>query len=286
MTTTTTDRQSGPQVTVAIPVYNSAATLERCIRSAMRQTLRDIEILVADDASTDGSGELAERLAAEDPRIKVLRLQANGGKPHAHEPAGRGRTWHLGSRAGCGRCLPRRPAGAVAERRRVGAGRDTGGHGRRQHLVRGRRRRRGGARRISAGRGPEGRHAAGPGRQFGQLCRVRLRHPEAGDAPGVPAGARLGLHRADPAVRRDFYYLMHFFAAGGAGLLVSEALYYWTMPFGTISRQWTQTGAGAWRYDYRQGIAGERALHRGDGRQGAGGHGAYAAGQVAPVSGP
>jgi len=52
----------------------------------------------------------------------------------------------------------------------------------------------------------------------------------------------------------DFYYLMHFFAAGGAGLLVSEPLYYWTMPFGTISRQWTQTGAGAWRYDYRQAL--------------------------------
>ena len=74
---------AGPRVTVAIPVFNSEQTLERCVRSAMGQTMRDLEILIADDASTDGSAALAERLAAEDPRIKVLRLSSNGGKPRA-----------------------------------------------------------------------------------------------------------------------------------------------------------------------------------------------------------
>ncbi len=54
-----------PRVTIAIPVYNSAATLTRCIRSAMQQTMRDIEILVADDCSTDDSAAVAEALAAE-----------------------------------------------------------------------------------------------------------------------------------------------------------------------------------------------------------------------------
>jgi glycosyltransferase involved in cell wall biosynthesis len=72
-----------PRVSVAIPVYNSASTLERCIRSAMRQTLADIEILVADDGSTDDSATVADRLAQEDSRIRVLRIVPNGGKPAA-----------------------------------------------------------------------------------------------------------------------------------------------------------------------------------------------------------
>ena len=40
---------AGPRVTVAIPVFNSEQTLERCVRSAMGQTMRDLEILIADD---------------------------------------------------------------------------------------------------------------------------------------------------------------------------------------------------------------------------------------------
>jgi hypothetical protein len=52
----------------------------------------------------------------------------------------------------------------------------------------------------------------------------------------------------------DFYYLLHFFLAGGKGVLISEPLYYWTMPFGAISRAWTSTGSGAWRYDYRTAL--------------------------------
>lgn len=50
---------------------------------------------------------------------------------------------------------------------------------------------------------------------------------------------------------QDFYHLMQFFASGGRGYLVNKALYDWTLPFGPISRAWTTTGDGAWRYDYR-----------------------------------
>jgi succinoglycan biosynthesis protein ExoO len=53
----------------------------------------------------------------------------------------------------------------------------------------------------------------------------------------------------------DFYYLMNFFLAGGRGVLTSEPYYYWTMPFGAISRKWTTTGSGTWRYDYRPALA-------------------------------
>ena len=41
---------------------------------------------------------------------------------------------------------------------------------------------------------------------------------------------------------------------GGRLCLCSNALYDWTMPFGPLSRTWTSTGSGAWRYDYRNAL--------------------------------
>jgi hypothetical protein len=52
----------------------------------------------------------------------------------------------------------------------------------------------------------------------------------------------------------DFTYMLRFLVAGGRALLLPAPLYYWTLPFGTLSRTWTRTGAGAWRYDYRQAL--------------------------------
>ncbi len=72
-----------PLVIIAIPVLNSAGTLERSLRSAMAQTMHNIEILVIDDASTDDSADVADLVSHEDPRIRVIRLPANGGKARA-----------------------------------------------------------------------------------------------------------------------------------------------------------------------------------------------------------
>ena len=66
------------RVSVIIPVYNVAPYLEKCIRSVAGSTYKNLEILCIDDGSTDGSGELLDRLAAEDPRIRVIH-QENGG---------------------------------------------------------------------------------------------------------------------------------------------------------------------------------------------------------------
>ena len=147
------EAEAAPRVTVAIPVYNSATTLARCIRSASSQTLRDIEILVADDASTDDSAAIAEALALDDRRIRVIRLHPNGGKPRAMNRM-------------------------IAEAR-------------------------------------------------GEWVAV---------------------------LDADDTYLLMFFVAGGRACVVGEALYRWTMPFGTVSRRWTGTGGGAWRYDYRPAL--------------------------------
>src|SRR3954470_1771452 len=70
----------GPDVTVVIPVYNDPL-VEQAIASALNQTLRSVEVVVADHGSTDGTGELLDRIAASEPRVRVLHLPDNEGGP-------------------------------------------------------------------------------------------------------------------------------------------------------------------------------------------------------------
>lgn len=66
------------KVSIIVPVYNVYAYLERCVESIIRQTEQDIEILLIDDGSTDGSAMLCNRLAEADGRITVIHKE-NGG---------------------------------------------------------------------------------------------------------------------------------------------------------------------------------------------------------------
>ncbi|MDR2934952.1 MAG: glycosyltransferase [Candidatus Adiutrix sp.] len=59
-------------VSVIVPVYNAGAALETCLDSLANQTLADIEIIVVNDASTDGSPGIIEGFAAADSRFRVL----------------------------------------------------------------------------------------------------------------------------------------------------------------------------------------------------------------------
>lgn len=68
-----------PAVSILMPVYNAIHTLEAAVASVQAQTVPDWELLLADDASTDGSGALCDRLAAADPRICVHHQPQNGG---------------------------------------------------------------------------------------------------------------------------------------------------------------------------------------------------------------
>lgn len=61
-------------VSICIPAHNSEKTLEQTLRSLMAQTYRDLDIAVLDNASTDGTGEIVRRLAAEDPRVRHVRF--------------------------------------------------------------------------------------------------------------------------------------------------------------------------------------------------------------------
>lgn len=69
-------------ISIIVPVYNSKRYLPRCIESICGQTYRELEILLVDDGSTDGSGEICEAYARKDPRILVVH-QENGGAVRA-----------------------------------------------------------------------------------------------------------------------------------------------------------------------------------------------------------
>lgn len=70
---------SNPKVSVIIPVYNTEKYLNDSVMAILNQTLRDIEIIVVDDGSTDKSVELIKNLAAKDERIQLF-TQANHGQ--------------------------------------------------------------------------------------------------------------------------------------------------------------------------------------------------------------
>lgn len=66
-----------PQVSVLLAVHNGARYLEDALRSIMAQSLRDIEIVAVDDASTDATPEILARLARQDARLRVLTTPEN-----------------------------------------------------------------------------------------------------------------------------------------------------------------------------------------------------------------
>lgn len=71
-------RVDGPLISVIVPVYNVEAYLEECLRSICHQTYRNLEIILIDDGSTDGSAAVYERFAQEDQRIRIFQ-QENAG---------------------------------------------------------------------------------------------------------------------------------------------------------------------------------------------------------------
>jgi glycosyltransferase involved in cell wall biosynthesis len=244
-------------VSVVIPLYNSAATLRRAVASALGQSLRDIEVLIVDDGSRDASLSLAHQLAAEDPRVRVIALPENRGKPHAMNVAiaAAGGTWM-----------------AVLDAD------DWYAPERLETLV-------------TAGEAYQVALTADNQLFYDAAadCFVRTAFPvDNGDRTltktAFIAGSdpyadfnygllkpvvrtdfirRTGLlYRENARLSEDFLYLVEFFAAGGTGVLLAQPLYNWTQPFGSRSRQWTTTGAGSWRYDFRSALtANTEVLH-------------------------
>lgn len=235
------------EVSVIIPAYNSAATLPQAVQSVIHQDLQDLELLIVDDGSTDATADVAQQFA-DDPRVAVIRLPENRGKPHA---------MNLGIRMAHGRWVavldaddwyaPSRLSTLVATGERANvqlvadnqfvydegaaqvvrtALRATTGHKRLDKAE------------FVAGCDPYAEFDLG---MLKPMVRTEFVH-------------KINLHYRESArLSEDFLYLLEFFAAGGEGWLISRPLYYWRQAFGSLSRHWTTSGRGAWRYDFLSG---------------------------------
>ena len=72
---------NAPLVTIAIPAYNAQRFLPKGLDSVRNQTYQHIEILIADDGSSDSTASICEDLAKKDSRIRVLHLPHQGVGP-------------------------------------------------------------------------------------------------------------------------------------------------------------------------------------------------------------
>lgn len=70
-------RPGGPLITIAIPTFNRAAWLRGCVESALAQSYPNFEVLVSDNASTDGTPDVLQAFG--DPRLRVVRQAGNIG---------------------------------------------------------------------------------------------------------------------------------------------------------------------------------------------------------------
>lgn len=68
-----------PSVSVVVAVYNMRRHIRQCIESVLAQSLRDMELILVDDASTDGTASILEEYARADSRVSILRQESNGG---------------------------------------------------------------------------------------------------------------------------------------------------------------------------------------------------------------
>lgn len=71
-----------PLISIIIPVYNILDCLEKCVNSCRNQTYQNLEILLIDDGSTDGTSQLCDQLKKRDSRIRVYHKK-NGGTSSA-----------------------------------------------------------------------------------------------------------------------------------------------------------------------------------------------------------
>lgn len=231
---TATMTPSPPTITIIIPAYKALATLEKAVDSVRRQTYQDWELLIVNDASPDDTGALANRLATTDPRISVLHLAENGGKPNA---------MNVGTAAARGVWVALLDADdwyapERLEKLLAATGDDVQMVADNQYFFDGK------AGQSAGTAFPTTRPAATLGlKEFLAAADAMARFDYGMLKPVFRADflRQHGLQYYEPAkVGEDFLILLTFFVAGGRARLVPEPLYYYLQPFGTLSKQWAQ----------------------------------------------
>lgn len=67
-----------PRLTVVVPLYNVEEYLGACLESLAGQTMADLEVVMVDDGSTDGSADVALEFSRRDPRFRLIRQKNEG----------------------------------------------------------------------------------------------------------------------------------------------------------------------------------------------------------------
>ena len=75
-------------VSIVVPVYNAEKYLKPCLRSILHQSYRNIEVILVNDGSKDGSLAICRRFAQKDKRVRVIDIP-NGGVSNARNEIGR-----------------------------------------------------------------------------------------------------------------------------------------------------------------------------------------------------
>ena len=75
-----------PQISIIVPVYNSAHCIDCCVQSILAQSFRDFEIIAVNDGSTDNSWKILQHYATIDNRVRIINKQ-NGGVSSARNAA-------------------------------------------------------------------------------------------------------------------------------------------------------------------------------------------------------
>src|SRR6267142_5432239 len=73
-----------PKVSVGLPVYNGEKYLPNTLKRLLEQDFEDFELIVSDNASTDGTPEICRMFAEQDPRVHYVRNEANIGLAANH----------------------------------------------------------------------------------------------------------------------------------------------------------------------------------------------------------
>lgn len=231
-------------VSVVVPNFCAEETLLRALHSVLTQSLRDIELIVVDDASSDRSWELLTDLLLRDERVRAVRHKTNQGKPVAMNRAialARGQwlavldadDWYHTDRL---RVL-------------VEMGEQTGADlvADNQFLYDA------SAAKVVSTAWPES-SALWPlslddylaGSNAYETFNLGMLKP----LIRLDFFRRTGLGYEEKARHgQDFFHLLQFYLSGGRAVVSDRALYFYTQPFGRLSRKWSHTARK--RYDFQ-----------------------------------